>query len=282
MYKQHLNKYEVIDEGALKEYCSFIDSIEKVRDVLVNGHHILPQCTHKEFEFEDWNIVNLTPREHLYAHYLLGKAYGGKLLYAFKMMANLHKNEEYNLEDVLNKYQALMELAYSEHSDRMKGSGNPMHGSARFGSLNPMYGKKHSEEAKLAVSIKNKEFYSKEENRLYGERNGMYGKTHTEEVRKAISERFKGEKNHNYGKPKPDHIRKAISESSMGKIITQEHRDNISKANKGKKKPPEHGKKLSETRKNLRRLNLVDGGFKYVHKDDLQSYPFRDGKYWDR
>jgi hypothetical protein len=59
---------------------------------------------------------------------------------------------------------------------------NGMYGSARFGELNPMWGKTHSEEAKLKQSEKRKEWFKKNESPLKG-------KPCLESTKKALSEK---------------------------------------------------------------------------------------------
>lgn len=60
-----------------------------------------------------------------------------------------------------------------KQSERNKGSGNPMYGSARFGELNPMYGKKQSEETKQKIREKKQERDRiKKENNLKNKNNG--------------------------------------------------------------------------------------------------------------
>jgi hypothetical protein len=59
---------------------------------------------------------------------------------------------------------------------------NGMYGSARFGELNPMWGKNHSEESKSKQSEKRKEWFRKNESPLKG-------KPCLESTKKAISEK---------------------------------------------------------------------------------------------
>lgn len=55
-----------------------------------------------------------------------------------------------------------------------------------------------------------------------GEKNGMHGKRHTYEARKAVSVankgRFAGENNPNYGKARPEHVLDAISKAQKGRV----------------------------------------------------------------
>jgi hypothetical protein len=79
------------------------------------------------------------------------------------------------------------------------------------GENHPMYGRKHTKEARhrtgIASSIRNK-----------GKGNPMYGKTHTEETRKKISENKKGQ---GFGIPKSIETKKKMSEAV--KLLTCPH-----------------------------------------------------------
>ena len=65
------------------------------------------------------------------------------------------------------------------------GDKNPMYGVSKCGEENPFYGKKHSEETKLAHSV-----YMR--GRYVGEENSFYGKKHSEETKKVISNKKSG------------------------------------------------------------------------------------------
>lgn len=66
-----------------------------------------------------------------------------------------------------------------------------------------------------------------------GEKNPMYGKKHSEERRKQISEFMKGNK-YGCGNLHSEETRKKMSESHKGKILSEEHKQNISNAKKGR------------------------------------------------
>ena len=91
-------------------------------------------------------------------------------------------------------------------------------------------GRKLSEETKKKLS----ESKMGNKNHMFGrfkELNHFFGKKHSEETRKKISEKMKGKNHHFYGKH-----------------FTEEHKKNISKANKGKKMNEITRKKMSESR----------------------------------
>lgn len=81
------------------------------------------------------------------------------------------------------------------------------------GELNPMYGRKHSEESKQKMSKELKGKYS-------GEKSVHYGKKHSEERKQKQSERQKvamiGESNPMYGKKHKDETRELFSQQRKG------------------------------------------------------------------
>jgi hypothetical protein len=64
-----------------------------------------------------------------------------------------------------------------------------------------------------------------------------------------------GKKPHNLGKPHSDDARKKMSDAGKIKLFTEEHKNNISKANKGKPAPNKGIPISDETRKKLSEAN---------------------------
>ena len=86
----------VISYHNLNRYIKFIESIDTNRKLIYcERHHILPRSLFKEYENSDFNIINLTPREHFIAHLLLARAVGGKMWLAVRCMSNA-KPEQLN------------------------------------------------------------------------------------------------------------------------------------------------------------------------------------------
>ena len=84
---------------------------------------------------------------------------------------------------------------------------------ANTGENHPMFGKKHTEEAKRKM----KENHADNS----GENHPNYGKTMSEEQRLKISEALTGEKNPNFGKTLSDETKRKISEAKKGKLKGQ-------------------------------------------------------------
>ncbi len=72
---------------------------------------------------------------------------------------------------------------------------------------------------------------------LKGKDSSLYGKHHSEETKKKMSDKHKGELHPLYGKYHSEETKKKMSESGKIKIFTEEHKKNISKANKGENNP---------------------------------------------
>lgn len=65
-------------------YVKFIRARQNRLSVEGEVHHVLPRCVGGTDRSH--NLIKLTYREHYIAHYMLAKAYGGKLWFAFNMM----------------------------------------------------------------------------------------------------------------------------------------------------------------------------------------------------
>ena len=158
----------------METYEEFIDNILNTRGRFSCGeeyherHHILPRCMGGSDD--DDNLIDLFAREHFIAHKLLAKENpeNDKLTYAWWMMSHVKDKNQQRVEITPEEYEEAR-TAFSEvHSaiisqilkghkvsaeSRIKISINHADVSAEN---NPMYGKHHTEEAKLRVSNANK------------------------------------------------------------------------------------------------------------------------------
>jgi len=132
---RYLREYNQLVEQAIKTPSKFPGET----------HHILPRSIHKLTPSttpvnSPENLVFLSHRQHLRAHYLLFKMYegtdhAGNMSRAFVLMINLGKTPA---QPTAEQYQAY-EVAKIAANERMKGEKNPMFG--RTGEKNPMFGR---------------------------------------------------------------------------------------------------------------------------------------------
>lgn len=141
----------------LKIYCNLIRKAENRTppEGYTEKHHTFP----KSIFGKNTRIVVLTSREHYIAHCLLErifiKRYGLKDQRTIKMIY-AHTRMKCN-----NKYynSHLYNSALIRRKIAMSGENNVMYDSARFGELNPMYGRKQSKKTRELIKIKAKKRY---------------------------------------------------------------------------------------------------------------------------
>lgn len=129
-------------------YFKFINSCVDANPLnlsYVEVHHIMPKSLFPQFaNLNDYSInsAKLTGRQHFIAHWMLAKAYGGKMWSAFWMMCNS--------KDRTPVSSKVYEEARTSHSQYLKDlyANNPelKASMAHFGTDNGFFGKKHSEE----------------------------------------------------------------------------------------------------------------------------------------
>ena len=95
----------------LKRYLNYILARVRINkpnlnNVYLEKHHICPKSDDlfpEYFNFSEfpWNLVNLTAHQHIFAHCILWKAYGGKQTHAFDCMIGNFNSEtnKYSLEN---------------------------------------------------------------------------------------------------------------------------------------------------------------------------------------
>jgi len=92
---------DVVSKRHLLRYLKFVKHYANVeRNCVTERHHVLPKSLYPEFAKDEWNLVDLPLRVHFISHWMLAKALGGKMWYAFYAMCNKNtKNgrlEKYN------------------------------------------------------------------------------------------------------------------------------------------------------------------------------------------
>lgn len=185
-------------------------------------HHILPKHMFPEYKnlnLHPWNLIKLSPRQHIIAHYILMKAYPKSWKLAHSVLRTYGQYHNNNAQ-----HTRMVADARYQSSVRKKGWIKP-----------PV-----SVSTREKLSNSKKLFYSNPENRLKQSEycKGTIGRTG------------------DYHKPKSEQHRLNLSASLFGRkrdAFTIEHRKNISKANLGKVKSPEHLKNLSNSLKNQTR-----------------------------
>lgn len=156
-------------------------------DVYCEMHHIIPKSCGGSNKRE--NLVKLLPREHFLAHWLLTKCmidsnHTNKMKFALQRMMYASERVE---RHTWCKWQ--YEVAKRHHSNICK---------TLIGEKNPMFGRKHSDEAKKAIGDANR------------------GSRRSEETRSLMSERAKG-------KAKPKDFGSKVSDKLKGVSKSQDH-----------------------------------------------------------
>jgi hypothetical protein len=154
------------------KYCSTLDSD---RSDYFEKHHILPVSLFPQYKRvgdTPWNLIKLTAREHYIIHWILAKAFGGKLWYAFNIMnisSESHQSNRYKNSYFYEKGKIAMSVSIT-------------------GKLHPSYGKTRSKETRLKISKVHKGKCVSEETkkRMSKSKKGKYGRLHSEETKKKI------------------------------------------------------------------------------------------------
>lgn len=71
--ENELRRFEIKDEESLTEYLNLVSRND---EGVIERHHILPKAIFPEYIRSEWNLVNLTVKNHVKAHELLFKIYG--------------------------------------------------------------------------------------------------------------------------------------------------------------------------------------------------------------
>lgn len=190
-----MNYQRIYDQLILKrqEYPSDATYTEK--------HHIIPKCfggTNKKS-----NIVILTPREHFIAHRLLVKMNVGerkaKMFYALTAISFM-KNESQEYRHQIS----------SRLYDRIRSELAALQSINMLGEKNPFFGKTFSDDVLLLIAAGG-------ENRR-GTNNGMFGQTHTEESKLAMSIKRQGQLMGDSNPSKRPEVRLILRNGKLGDL----------------------------------------------------------------
>ena len=146
----------------LKRYWKFILGCQEKnrdlpKDTYTENHHICPKAKdlfpeYKSFKTYSWNKIKLTLRQHVLAHVLLAKTYGGSQLLALEFMTN-------NFEITKTKY---LSSLIEKSTQKRKGPKTEHHKKKISEGVKKYY---KTEEAKLKRSITSKNLWKSAEYR---------------------------------------------------------------------------------------------------------------------
>lgn len=200
----------------LNRYISFVERCQLKNEKILEGyyekHHICPKAKDAFPEYKDFrkfpqNCILLTAKQHFIAHMILWKAYPQlrSVRETFWIMSNIENRkirsrfyeilkQEKSVStsichtgkivskitreklSVYRKGKTYNEIMGEEKASELKQRQSAQRKGKYTGKDNPMFGKKHSEERNLKLSVSFK-----------GIGNPMFGKTHTGEARNKIS-----------------------------------------------------------------------------------------------
>jgi hypothetical protein len=91
---------DAVSPHYLERYTKFISSVRNPCDVITESHHILPKSMGGSDD--ESNLIDLTPRQHYLAHWMLWKAYKSKEMtaafFAMSHQNNPHQNRDFRLD----------------------------------------------------------------------------------------------------------------------------------------------------------------------------------------
>ena len=195
---------DVYSQHHLNRYLRFIESCKhQVIEGFCEEHHIKPRSLGGQDTFD--NLVKLTYRQHFIAHLMLSKIFKGNSQIKMAHAAWNMVNRDGGIRTNSKTYSMLREKRSNILSVTLRGENNPM------------FGKKHSEESKRALSLK------------------LKGKKKPESQREKLRIRNSGSGNPQYGKPKNknqlDTAKKFMTENNP--MFRQEIVNKIKQAKKG-------------------------------------------------
>lgn len=222
----------------VRRYESFINNL---KNQLIEGysetHHIIPRSMGGNDNPD--NLIKLTPRQHYIAHWMLARAYKGKMSSAFWFMSNLidKKNRKSKIKMTSEMYSEARTLHQQANSQRVVSEKTRM----LISKLHK--GKKRSEETKRKMSI------------------ACTGRVASEETRKKLSEAQTGKKQSEETK-----LKKSISIKASKSQATKKLKETINR------RTPEERAKISET------LSRARAGYKHTEESKIKMSLSAKGK----
>lgn len=126
-------------------YEEFIADRKKIADQIegyTETHHIVPRAHGGGDEPE--NLVALIPEDHLFAHLLLEKIHGGKMVAALRIMLSITQNRWEERLHSRRRYGHEKRIAADVQRDAWSGDGNPLFNSTKFDWVNYRTGEKET------------------------------------------------------------------------------------------------------------------------------------------
>jgi hypothetical protein len=180
---ENLPSVDSKNQKHLVRYVNFINSRPE-RELHQKGfhtHHIYPKSIAKKNDVQDydgdWNLIELTPREHFIAHLILWKCGYGEMISAFRRMVQCKKYKEKlnskTYENLMNDYLSKLRNKVWVKNDKEN-----------------LFIDKN--EAKFKVEKRGykygrfSEWWDYNKNAHLGKENGMWGRTHTDEVKSKL------------------------------------------------------------------------------------------------
>ena len=192
-----------------KIYDDFIKDRREKEETLTGyseKHHIIPRARGGDDSFE--NIIKLSALDHLHAHLLLAKVYGGVMWYPIYFMIKKASKD--------NKIPTKLQIRWAA---RARNNIPPKSEETKQKMSLANIGKKLSEEHKKKIAL------------------ASIGKKMSEETRRKLSLA-------NIGKKMSEETKQKIALAKKGKNLSEEHKKKMSLAKKGKKMSEEHKQKI--------------------------------------
>lgn len=219
------------------QYCSRVNANKTLLELgYVEVHHICPKerelfpkyMNFREFE---WNKIILTYEQHLIAHHILAKTYGGGQFLAFNLMFDTRGPGKVKSLKVLSALRIAGNIA-----NRLAHLGKKDSQATIERKRAASTGKLHTEETKLQIATTltgakhDEERVQKNSESHKGLPSPMKGKRHTEESKEKNRQSCKGRESSMKGKRHTEESKEKNRQSKLGQTHTEETKRKISEA----------------------------------------------------